>query len=75
MFVCFFLIGITHIVNVTVDVRHYFEDNDITLKQLQEFLNALNEVGLSATSQARIVSGIKAFYSYLVLENLIQNNI
>lgn len=36
------------------------------------FLKALNEMGLSATSQARILSGIKAFYTYLVLEQIIQ---
>ncbi len=36
------------------------------------FLKALNELGLSATSQARILSGIKAFYTYLVLEQIIQ---
>ncbi len=36
------------------------------------FLKALNELGLSATSQARILSGIKAFYTYLLLEQIVQ---
>jgi integrase/recombinase XerD len=35
-----------------------------------DFLSYLHELGLSAFSQARILSGIKAFFKYLVFENL-----
>jgi len=41
---------------------------------LTSFLVALNQFGLSAHSQARIISGIKAFYKYLVLEKRIDND-
>ena len=44
----------------------------VTNKQLQAFLEYINELGLSAHSQARLISGIKAFYKYLVFEELIQ---
>jgi integrase/recombinase XerD len=44
----------------------------IKASDIRLFLKALNELGLSATSQARILSGIKAFYTYLLLEQLIQ---
>ncbi len=37
-------------------------------KDLRDFLKWINEVGLIASTQARIISGIKAFYKYLVLE-------
>ncbi len=37
----------------------------ITLKQLREFIGEINDIGMSATSQARIISGMKAFYKYL----------
>lgn len=57
----------------------YFEIQDIeqpitatTLEQLQGFLTYLNELGLSVNSQARIVSGIKAFFEYLILEELVE---
>ncbi len=43
---------------------------DIELKQLQEFVKWINELGMSATSQARIISGIKGFYKYLLLEDV-----
>src|SRR5690606_35881883 len=40
-------------------------------EELRAFLHWINELGLSARTQARILSGIKSFYSYLLLENLI----
>jgi integrase/recombinase XerD len=44
----------------------------LTDKEILDFLQFLSEIGLSATSQARILSGIKAFYKYLAIENEIQ---
>ena len=44
------------------------------LNHLQEFIAWINEVGMSASSQARIISGIKAFFKYMVMENLIVND-
>lgn len=46
----------------------------ITLTDLKEFVRQINTVGMSATSQARIISGIKAFYKYLSLEDIIGKN-
>jgi integrase/recombinase XerD len=37
--------------------------------QLREFLNYLTELGLGARSQARLVSAIKSFYKFLLLED------
>ncbi|MGB1216308.1 MAG: site-specific tyrosine recombinase XerD [Saprospiraceae bacterium] len=44
----------------------------VELEQLRAFIFYLNDIGLGAASQARIISGIKAFYRFLVLEDLIQ---
>ncbi len=41
---------------------------------LHDFIKYINELGLSAYSQARIVSGIKGFYKYLIFENLISED-
>src|SRR5258707_13513903 len=46
----------------------------ITTKELQKFIHYINELGMSAYSQARMLSGIKAFYKYLAFEELIDNN-
>jgi len=47
---------------------------DTKLSHLQEFIAWINELGMSAASQARIISGIKAFFRYMVMENLIVND-
>lgn len=47
---------------------------DAHLKLFQDFLKWLNELGLDVRSQARLISGIKAFYKYLLLEDIVQSN-
>src|SRR5687767_5503282 len=46
----------------------------LSAKHLQGFLQYINELGMSAYSQARILSGIKAFYKYLLFEELIEKD-
>src|SRR5690606_24058030 len=47
---------------------------NITPVQLQDFLAWINGFGLSAYSQARILSGIKTFYLFMALEHgLVEN--
>lgn len=41
---------------------------DLVLKDLQGFIKWIAELGMTSTSQARIISGIKAFYKYCILE-------
>jgi integrase/recombinase XerD len=43
----------------------------ITSKHLQSFLEYINGLGMSSYSQARILSGLKAFYKFLIFEELI----
>ncbi len=43
-------------------------------QQLSDFLYWLNEFGLERTSQARILSGLKAFFKYLIVEKEIETN-
>lgn len=47
---------------------------DLTLQHLQKFLKWLNQDTMNARSQMRIISGIRAFYKYLLLENLISDD-
>src|SRR5689334_12201234 len=48
--------------------------HQVTSKHLQGFVQFVNELGLSAYSQARILSGVKAFYKYLLFEGLIEKD-
>jgi integrase/recombinase XerD len=46
----------------------------LDLKHLKDFLLWLNEMGVSDKTQARVISGIKAFYKYALIEDLISDN-
>ena len=46
----------------------------ISTKHLQGFLQFINELGMSTYSQARILSGLKAFYKYLLFEELVDKD-
>ncbi|MCA8829964.1 site-specific tyrosine recombinase XerD [Hymenobacter pini] len=43
----------------------------VTTRILRDFLTWLGSLGMEATSQARTLSGIKAFYRYLIMEDLL----
>ncbi|TAH39219.1 MAG: site-specific tyrosine recombinase XerD [Bacteroidetes bacterium] len=47
---------------------------EIRLDELQAFIQWINEIGLGARSQARIISGIKGFFKYCLLENILSND-
>jgi integrase/recombinase XerD len=42
---------------------------DVELNDLHQFVAQLHDVGICARSQARIISGLKSFYKFLVLED------
>lgn len=47
---------------------------DVTLTDLHQLLQWIGEMGISEASQARMISGIKAFYKYLLIEGIIVND-
>ena len=62
-------------------LRQFFEINEretlppkVSRQDLTDFLEFINELGMSACSQARIISGIKAFFKFLVYEEVIDKN-
>lgn len=42
----------------------------VKLKDLQQFVKSITELGMSASSQARIISGLRSFYKYCLLEQI-----
>ena len=64
------------------DVRQFFDFLDsenldvrkVTLEDLHRFTWQLHEVGISPRSIARIHSGIRTFYAYLLLEGCVDKN-
>jgi integrase/recombinase XerD len=62
-------------------LKEYLEINgqnlspeQIDLKLLETFVRWIAEIGFSATSQSRIISGIRAFYKYLLIEDILNKN-
>jgi integrase/recombinase XerD len=43
----------------------------VELKDLEKFLKWITELGMTAASQARIISGLRAFYKYCLHENIV----
>ncbi|MCU0371016.1 MAG: site-specific integrase, partial [Bacteroidales bacterium] len=68
----------------TNDIRklvQYFEairvdvpPQQVEPQQIRDFIAWINGLGLEVRSQARIISGIKGFFNYLILENEISHN-
>lgn len=54
--------------------KYKLNPEDITLTHLKEFIEWVNELGMSPASQARFVSGIRAFYKFLLLDDQIDAN-
>ena len=44
------------------------------LEHFEGFVKAISELGFDAHSQARIIAGIRAFYRYLLMEDMIAEN-
>ena len=62
-------------------LKQYFEAKNLDINpirvstlHLKDFLVWINELGMTAPTQARVLSGLKAFFKYLRLENLISDD-
>ena len=65
----------------TVKLKQFLEINNeikdpskVTSQDISALLVFIQELGMSSFSQARILSGIRAFFAYLRMENLIEIN-
>ena len=48
--------------------------NEVKAEHLHEFMAIVHELGISPRSQARMLSGLKSFFKYLVLEGYLEIN-
>lgn len=46
----------------------------VNLKDLREFITWLNDIGMQSNTQARVLSGLKAFFTYLLQEEIIRED-
>ena len=47
---------------------------DVKLDDLRNFVAALVDIGISARSQSRILSGVRTFYAFLILDGYIEDD-
>lgn len=52
------------------DKKSMKNPSEVKLKDLQQFVKYIAELGMSDSSQARIISGIRSFYKYCLLEDI-----
>ncbi len=55
-------------------IKQRIEVEAIRVVHLKAFLTSINELGIGARSQARMISGIKQFFLFLILEDVIKND-
>ncbi|MFK7806840.1 MAG: site-specific tyrosine recombinase XerD [Saprospiraceae bacterium] len=62
-------------------LKRYFEIHElhvdpkvVTSDHLESFIFWINDLGLADHSQARLISGLKAFYKYLLIEDVIDDD-
>ena len=56
------------------EIKQISDSTRVSITILREFIIHLHENKSSSKSQARILSGIKSFYNYLSIENIIEVN-
>jgi integrase/recombinase XerD len=69
-----YLHDVALLVNFLVNQKLDFQANEIKPAHLEAFIKTISEVGFDARSQSRIISGIKSFYKYLMMEDVISIN-
>lgn len=47
---------------------------DLELKDLEKFVQWISELGMTVASQSRIISGLRSFYTYCIIEQIVTVN-
>lgn len=55
-------------------MRNNLKLEDVTLEQLHTFAASLHEYGITPRSQARVLSGVRSFFRFLVLDGVVEND-
>lgn len=55
-------------------MRNDLKLEDVTLEQLHTFAASLHEYGITPRSQARVLSGVRSFFRFLVLEGVVESD-
>jgi len=65
-----YLHDIEKLTDYLLDKNELKKPGELTLKDLEKFVQWVHELGMTSTSQARIISGLRSFYKYCLLEQV-----
>ncbi len=69
-----YLNDVAKLIQYHASIEKDFIVSKVKLHDLRDFISSLNNTEISASSQARIISGIKAFFFYLMQEEVIDQD-
>ena len=69
-----YLTDVEKLTSFLLSIDDIKDPSAIDLRTLQQFIKWIAELGMTPSSQARIISGIKGFYKYCLIENIVSTD-
>ena len=69
-----YLTDVEKLTSFLLSIDDLKDPSAIDLRTLQQFIKWIAELGMTPASQARIISGIKGFYKYCLIENIVSTD-
>ena len=66
-----YLRDVQHLTEYLQTIQEPKTPNDITLKDLEDFTKWINKLGMKNASQARMISGLRSFFKYCLIEDIV----
>ncbi len=66
-----YLHDVEKLTSFLMDAKDVKNPADVTLQHLEAFVKWIHEMGMTVASQARIISGLRSFYKYCLVEQLV----
>ncbi len=69
-----YLRDITKLTDYLQATNKLLSPKELELKDLEQFVQWVSELGMTAASQSRIISGLRSFYTYCIMEEITHVN-
>ena len=66
-----YLRDVQHLTEYLQTIQEPKTPNDIRLKDLEDFTKWINKLGMKNASQARMISGLRSFFKYCLIEDIV----
>ncbi len=69
-----YLSDVQKLLDFILEKKHGIQLNQIALTDLKDFVELISKLGIAPRSQSRIISGIRSFFKYMLMDNLIERD-